>query len=126
MQFVANGQIEKSVVRDAAPQGKRQSGRQLDVRDAINAARRSAGGIRFDAEQKIRTYQHALQRGADSVVKISGGARMLVKAHERLHVVIGGRATIGAARETGQDLRRAGSFLSGVRGPADIEKLAAR
>ena len=83
------------------------------------------GGIGLDAEQKIGAHQHALQRGANPVVEVSGRARAFVEAEQRLDVVVGGAAAISPPREVRQNLRRAGSFFGRIRGLAHEDQPAA-
>src|SRR5262249_55651396 len=60
VQLPADGRVEQLVIGDAAPEEKRQTRRQLDVRKVVRRPRRDAGRIGFDLEQKIGAHEHTL------------------------------------------------------------------
>ncbi len=87
-QPAANRDVQQLIVRDAAPQEEGEPRCQLEIGDAVyvsfaRPARRSfsEGGVRFDAEQKLRVDQHRAQRSSDSRVEISVGPPLSVKRH---------------------------------------------
>src|SRR6185295_10996901 len=97
MQLAANGQVQKSVVRNTAPQGERQARRQLDIGNAIDGAGSGARGIGLDSEQEIGAYQCAFQRGANALIEVSRGACAFIEAEQRLNIVVSSGAAISAA-----------------------------
>jgi hypothetical protein len=75
-QLAPNGCVEQLIVRDAAPQEKRQSRRQFEIADPVDAARRYCLRVAFHAEQELRIGEHGGERPGDSGVK-SPSARPL-------------------------------------------------
>ena len=64
-----HGEIEQLVVGDAAPQEKRQTGRQLEIADAIDTTCGGLRGIALDAEQELRAHQDAFEPLFDAGVE---------------------------------------------------------
>ncbi len=56
-------------VRDAAPEKERQPRRQLDVADAVDAARRRIRRILLDAKDKLRAREDQLQRALNAALE---------------------------------------------------------
>ena len=83
--------------------------------DAIGRARLHAGGIGFDAKQKIGADEQPLERRADAGFEVALGAPGLVEAEQRLHVVVRRRPAIRAPRQRRENLRRARRFLACAR-----------
>src|SRR5262249_57012699 len=80
-QLAPNGGVEQFIVRDAAPEEKRQSRRQLEIADPVDAVRRYLLWIAFQAEQKLRIGEHCAQRRCNSVVKVAFGAPLSIEGH---------------------------------------------
>ena len=71
------------LVRDAAPQEERQPRGQLEVADAMDAARHRAGRIALDAEDEPRAGEDALQPALDAGSKLPRARAVVVELEDR-------------------------------------------
>ena len=99
-QFAADRQVEQLVVGDAAPQKERQTRREFDVGETIRRARRDAGRIGFDPEQKIGADQHAARARRECRRRsFHRFGAVLIEAEQRLDVLARCRPAIRAPRQ---------------------------
>ena len=98
-QLAPNGGVEQFIVRDAAPQEKRQSRRQIEIADPVDAVRRYFLRIAFHAEQELRVGEHSAQRRCDSGVEIAFGAPFAIEGHRLVNFGFGDRPPIGAPHQ---------------------------
>src|SRR5207302_203050 len=54
-ELAANGEIEKLIVRNAAPQEKREARSELEIAHLVRGARRDTGRVAFGPEEELRT-----------------------------------------------------------------------
>ena len=120
--------VQQLVVGHAAPEEEREARRQLEVADAVVAARRGRDVRRFglDPEQELGAHQQLLERALDAGLEAAALAPRRVGDAQNLEVVVVDRPSPrppGQRRENGVG---AGLVLAGGRGPADEEALAGR
>jgi hypothetical protein len=71
----ALGQRQQLVVRDAAPEEKRQARREVEVAQPVGRAGPKVRRIGLDAEQEVEADEHALERGLDPGLEPAGSSR---------------------------------------------------
>ena len=82
--------------------------------------------ILLDAEDEQRARQDPFETALDSAVETSLLAPFLIEGQHRPHLGIGGRPSIGTARDPRQNLARTGALLLGRGGFAAEERAARR
>jgi hypothetical protein len=114
-QLLALSQLQEIVVRDALPQEEGQPRRELQIAQAVDAARRIRA-IFLDAQHELRRGEQRLEGAGDARVEGPAGAPLGIDRHQLVDVGFGAVAAIGAPRQVEQDPPRARVFLPGVRG----------
>src|SRR5262245_19399531 len=85
-QFALFGQIQKLVVRDAAPQEEGEARGEFKIVQAIGRARRGGLRIALDAEEEIGRDQHRFNRALDAVIEIAFAPPAFIKRQQRVQV----------------------------------------
>src|SRR4051812_25590186 len=98
MQLILGRDVDQRVIRDAAPQQKRQPRCQLQIGDSVGLARTNIFGFPFGANQKLRAGQDAAQSQLNSVLKGSFAAALLIETLYPLHVLRYDGASISSAQ----------------------------
>src|SRR5262245_2235527 len=101
------GEREELFVRNAAPEEKRKSRRELEVVDAVVVPGCRLGRCFLEAEYEVRTGQDGLERRANPFLEAICAAlrgSFLVEAHQPVAIMLRKRPTIGARSETRDDL----------------------
>ena len=95
------GKIEQPLVRNAAPQEKRQTRRDFQVAQTIWLRRRARRrGIAVHPQKEVWIDEHSLHRELDARVKRAAVSPSTVeKLEQRLQVCLGNRTAIGEPRE---------------------------
>ncbi len=119
-------QPQQFLVGNAAPQEKREPRGELDITDAIRRIGRNARWIGFDAQQELGADEQTLQRVIDAFIKATACRAGAIERHQRLHIVGGHRAPIGAARQRTQDRTSTRRGIVRRRGSAREDPLPAR
>ena len=114
------GEGEELLVRPARPQEVRQARRQLEVGQHVGGGRPDVDRIAFDPEQEVGRDQHPLERVLHAGVEAAAAAAGAVEVHQRREVPGSDGTAVGAPRQRGQDLPRAGLLVRRrrARGPA--------
>ena len=100
VQLAGDGGVDELVVGQAAPQEERQARRELEVADAVEAARRRVGRVLLDAEQELRRDEYVSERRLQAGLEVAAlPALGAVEAEQPRALVGGDRAAIRAARE---------------------------
>ena len=111
-QVTTYGRIEQRVVRNAAPEEKRQARGKLEVADAIHALRSHGCGIPLDPKQEFRTHEQPLQRVLDARVESALSVRVVVERQQQSEIGVSHRAAIGTSRQRREDLTAQSSAAS--------------
>ena len=101
-QFRPSRQIQKFIVRNAAPEEERETGGQLQVAQSICGAGLGICWVALDSEQELRIDEKALDSALNAGVECSRSARALafaIEANQRLDIALGDRTPIGTTRE---------------------------
>ena len=104
-------QIHQRIVRDAAPEEKRQSRRQLDIGHVLKRARLRGRAVLFDAEHKRRAGKQPAQRHLDAAVEISLGSACAIEGEQATRVALRHRPPIRLARQRRENLRGTRVFV---------------
>src|SRR4030095_14742687 len=80
-QFPLSRQVQKLLIRDAAPEEKRQARCQFEIIDPINAVRRNSHWIGFRAEQEFWGGQQKTKSALDAGLKGCILSARLIEAH---------------------------------------------
>ena len=124
-QLAANRGIEELVVRDAAPQEKRQAGSQLEVAYRVRAAG-DVQRIQLYAEEELRIDEDRAERSLDAAVEVARRAPFAVEGQRPFEILHGNGPAVGAAHQGREDLPRARFFVGRPVRPADEDAVAAR
>ena len=125
VQLALLGQRQQLVVRNAAPEEERQPRRELEIADAVGAARRDAGRLALDAEEELRA-RPGCAAAPISMPRVErrrprGPARRTSSSACRSSSV--DRPPIGAPRQRRQDLSARTASSSARRRPAGEDPL---
>src|SRR5262249_1550631 len=107
--------IEQFVIRNAAPQKKRQSRCQLDRADRIGMPGHGTFGVVLDPEQKIGIGKQPLECGLDAAVERPAFSAALIKSHQRRNIFLCGSPTERTAPERRKNTARTRRFLASAR-----------
>src|SRR5580765_7952273 len=105
---------DQLVVRNAAPQKKRQPRGKLEIRDAVGTARRDVGGFLLGAHQELRARQQTTKRELDAVFERPSMTAFVVEREQSLDIRGSGRTSIRAAGQRRQN--RLGTSVFAGRG----------
>jgi len=114
VELAAFRQCQQLLVRDAAPQEKRQACGQFQVAEAIGGTRRYAIRIDFNSEQELRANQNSFHRAADSGFKSPRRQAGPVEAEQRLKIFVGEWPPISAPGQRGENRSGAALVLGAV------------
>src|SRR6476620_2812876 len=89
-------QLQKFIVRYAAPKEERQTRSQFEIADAIDRTGRGIFWISFDSEQKIRSNKYSLNGRSDACYKSTHGLAGFVETQQRPEVCIRHRPPVSA------------------------------
>ena len=104
LQLALARQRQQFLVRDAAPEEERQARRQLEIAEAMRAARRDVRGIALDAKHESRAREDGLQGCLDARLERPLAPALIVETDERLQVGVGHRPPIRAAGQGAENL----------------------
>ena len=105
--LAALGQVQQLVVGHAEPEEIRQPHCQLEVAHRVSLARGAVGPIGFDAIEKLRRNQHALERQPHRIDVAEPGCGRPIEQHQQpLDVGRGALAAIRAAGDAVDDRAR--------------------
>ena len=107
LQLSARRRAQQLVVRNAAPEKKRQARGELEIADAIGRAGREVRRLLFDAEEKLRAHQHAFDGSLNAAIESALGPARGVKREQALDVLVGGRTPVRPPHESRENPRRA-------------------
>ena len=118
------GGVEQHFVGRTAGKEKRESGRQVEITDAMDRSRAHSCRRALGAVEKLGARQNRRQCGTDAGVEIAVRPRSAVERERSLQVAAGHRPAIGAVRDRREDLRGTRKLL-GLRRRAAHEHSAA-
>src|SRR5439155_20782200 len=113
-------------IRNAAPQEEGQARREIEIAETIGRARRQSCRFAFDAEQKARRREDALDPSLNSGVEAVFAPASLVEAEQRLDLAFGDGPSIRARGEGRQYSSRAWFFAGSILRTADEDPAACR
>ena len=125
-ELAALRQRQQLLIGHAAPEEERQARRKAVLIDGVHGTRRRIVGRRREAVQELRAREHDHQRVAHAVLETAGGTPGLVELERDSKIRVGHGPPIGRARETRDDLARAGRLIGGRLRAAAEDALAAR
>ncbi len=111
--FAGNSEIQKLVVRNAAPKEKRKPGSEFDVAQTIWRPGRNIRGHVFHAQNESRIDKYARNRAADAAFEGAFAAAFLIETKQSFHgsIVIFYRLFEGAGCERAKNLFCARQFI---------------
>ena len=122
VEAVAGRQIDQRVIRNAAPEEKRQPRGEFDIADSSTVAVPRLG---LGTEHERRTCQQAPQRQLNAGFKRALLAAFFIERKQKVQIGRRHRPPVRTLRERGENPPGAGLFLPWVVGPANEDALAA-
>jgi arginine decarboxylase-like protein len=92
-------QRQQLLIGNAAPQEERQTGRKVQIADAIRRASGHGGGFSLSAVQELRIGQKTAHRHLDAAIEGSTLAPQPVERHQRADIASRRRTAVGTAGE---------------------------
>src|SRR5579862_216903 len=105
--LAAASQADQHLVRNAAPEPKRQARCEFEIAHAIRCARFGPRRFMLGAKQKLWIHQNALESELNSRLESFLTSPLFVESHQRLNICGTFRSAVGAASQPGHNLARA-------------------